>query len=255
MMSTNLLFPIIQDGEGTPVFLVPSAGATPFTLVQLARSLRLQRPVYSFEFAGMEEGRSVHTSIEEMAAAYLGELRTVQETGPYNIGGHCVGGLVAYDIAAKIEAEGDSVAALILLESFPPFKDKVAKDLDQANERILSSDVLIETEKAYQFATVQIQEQLSRLPPKYAKRFGRFCGEQLAMGKRYRATPIRAPITLLRTSTHLGMVFQDWKAYSAGGFTEQVVTGTSFSMLNPPNVGFLGERLDKVLSTPQSRRH
>ncbi len=55
--------------------------------------------------------------IEAMAQAQIRLLRTVQPHGPYRLGGFCVGGLVAYEMARKLRAAGEEVAALILVDA------------------------------------------------------------------------------------------------------------------------------------------
>ncbi len=102
------------------MFLIPAAGSTPLSLIRLARSLHADRPVYSFMFAGLEDGQAPHDSIESMASAYLKEMRTVQKTGPWFVGGHCFGGNPAFELARQLEAAGDPASAVIVLESMPP---------------------------------------------------------------------------------------------------------------------------------------
>ena len=250
-MKNNLLIPIVRDGTGAPVFFVPSAGTTIISLVKLARSLTSQRPVHAFEHTGLEDRQLPPTSLEEVAAAYLAEIRAVQESGPYTLGGHCWGGLVAFDIAAKLEAEGDEVALLLLLESIPPRSDAVVETGDVTNPPDPKS-VAAETEKALNVMYEQIRGNLLRLPPQTAERFGRLCREQIDMGIRYRASPIAAPMVLLRTPTHPGLVFQGWTYLGTGGFEERVVPGDAFSMLSPPHVGVLAAQLDKVLCGPDA---
>ena len=66
-------------------------------------------------------------SIEEMAAAHLAALRAVRPKGPYVIGGFCIGGLVAYELAQQIEASGDTVEMLLVIDAAP--EDKVLRAL------------------------------------------------------------------------------------------------------------------------------
>jgi thioesterase domain-containing protein len=55
--------------------------------------------------------------VEEMAAHYLREIRTVQPKGPYYLAGYCFGGNVAFELARQLEAGGEKVAFLGLLDS------------------------------------------------------------------------------------------------------------------------------------------
>ncbi|MBC8087231.1 MAG: amino acid adenylation domain-containing protein [Phycisphaerae bacterium] len=56
-------------------------------------------------------------TIETMAAAHVRELRKVQPTGPYRIGGYCAGGLIALEIARELSRAGETVEQLFLVDS------------------------------------------------------------------------------------------------------------------------------------------
>jgi thioesterase domain-containing protein len=55
-----------------------------------------------------------------MASAHLTSVRALQPHGPYVLGGECVGGVVAYEMAQQLVAAGETVAALILLDTWCP---------------------------------------------------------------------------------------------------------------------------------------
>jgi thioesterase domain-containing protein len=57
-------------------------------------------------------------SVEEMARGRLADIRARQPRGPYRLGGYCIGGLVAYETARQLEAQGERVEALFLVDSF-----------------------------------------------------------------------------------------------------------------------------------------
>ena len=57
-----------------------------------------------------------------MAADYVKEIRTFQPDGPYLLVGECVGGVVAYEVARQLEAQGQTVALLALLDADCPRK-------------------------------------------------------------------------------------------------------------------------------------
>jgi thioesterase domain-containing protein len=154
-------------------------------------------------------------------------------------------------MAAKLEAGGDTVAILVLLESIPPLSRGAAADRENTNEQDRPEGVSSETEKALYLTFEEIRRQLGLLPPEIAQRFGQFCREQIRMSFGYRASPINAAIALLRTPVHPDVVFQGWKHFSTN-FVEHVVPGETFSMLSPPHVTILGARLDKVLANALS---
>lgn len=89
-----------------------------FYCFALARSLGAAQPFYAlepFKFDGLQ----IPPSIEAMAAAHNKLLRIVQPEGPYLLGGFCNGGLVAYEMARQLHAEGDTVDLLVLMNPTP----------------------------------------------------------------------------------------------------------------------------------------
>ncbi|HUX21431.1 MAG TPA: amino acid adenylation domain-containing protein [Spirochaetia bacterium] len=101
----------------TPLFSVPPAGSTVSAFGLLARGLSSDQSLFSFQPRGVEEGEVPHLSIEEMAEAYVREMKEVQPQGPYLLSGRCFGGYVAYEMAQRLLAAGDRVAALIIIDS------------------------------------------------------------------------------------------------------------------------------------------
>jgi amino acid adenylation domain-containing protein/FkbH-like protein len=87
--------------------------------VNLAKRLGTRQPVFGFSSRGLD-GRAEFTTIEEMAAQYVSDLRVVQPRGPYHLGGYCFGGNVAYEMARRLEAQGEKVALLVLFNCAPP---------------------------------------------------------------------------------------------------------------------------------------
>lgn len=56
-------------------------------------------------------------TVELMAQRYLGVLRDAQPHGPYLLGGYCHGGLIALEMAQELQAQGEKVELLVLVET------------------------------------------------------------------------------------------------------------------------------------------
>ncbi len=110
------LVPIQTGGARRPFFYLHvhwQGGA--FYCFPLAHDLGSDRPFYvvdPYKFDGLP----VPPTIEAMAAAYLESIRTVQPEGPYLLGGFCGGGLIAYEIAQQVRAQGQAVDKLVLID-------------------------------------------------------------------------------------------------------------------------------------------
>ena len=104
-------------GTRPPMFFVHGAGGgNLWTYTNLIPHLDPDQPVYAFESRGMRS-HAEFTRVEDMARHYLQEIRTVQPQGPYYLGGYCFGGNVAFEMARQLEAAGEPVALLTLLDS------------------------------------------------------------------------------------------------------------------------------------------
>jgi thioesterase domain-containing protein len=113
------LVPIQDSGSNPPFFCVHALGGLVVGFRHLARHLGADQPVYGLQAQGMEGKRPILTRVEDMAANYIEEIRTVQPHGPYYLGGLCFGGWVAYEIAQKLHARGEEVGLLALFDSYP----------------------------------------------------------------------------------------------------------------------------------------
>jgi thioesterase domain-containing protein len=82
----------------------------------LARSLGHQQPFYALTPMGFV-GRSQPSSIEGMARCYVRDIRKVQPSGPYLLGGYCNGGVAAFEIARQLQQSGEHVKVLALVRA------------------------------------------------------------------------------------------------------------------------------------------
>ena len=246
-MNDKLLVTLSGDGDAEPLFLVPASGLTPFSFIKLAEIFSGSRPVYSFQFPGLMDRREPHGSIYEMADDYVRDISELIPEGPLVIGGHCWGGLVALEVVHRLEIDGREVRKLLLMESLPP--PRIQGDSQGA---VTLEESFAETPhvfaKALRVTFEQMFQQLGSLPENIVEKFGRFGVQQLQMSSAYEARPIQAPIAMLRTQIHNAEVFSPWRQLSSGGYSEQEVSGETFSILAPPYVAGLCRDLEKSLA-------
>ncbi|MBS0366469.1 MAG: amino acid adenylation domain-containing protein [Proteobacteria bacterium] len=117
---------ITPAGSGTPLFLVPGIGGNAVGYYELARLLGPGQPVYGLESRGLDGLQKPLTRIPDIAARFVADMRSVQPRGPYLLGGACVGGVVAYEIAQQLIAAGEQVRLLAMFDSWPPSANRAA---------------------------------------------------------------------------------------------------------------------------------
>lgn len=118
------LIPLQAKGWRRPLFLVSGAHAHEDGFLRFVGSLMphmpKDQPIYGFKARGLDGVSAPHGSAEEMAAAYLAEMRELQPEGPYLLLGNCVGGIVAFEMAQQLRAAGQEVGMLALLDTTAP---------------------------------------------------------------------------------------------------------------------------------------
>jgi thioesterase domain-containing protein len=111
---------IRPGGARTPFFCVHGAGGNVLNFRDLARAMDEAQPFYGLQARGVDGVTAPHASIEEMAAAYLAEVRELQPEGPYLLGGYSGGGMVAFEMARLLTSAGQQVPLLAFLDTFHP---------------------------------------------------------------------------------------------------------------------------------------
>ncbi len=111
-----------ESGSQTPFFyLHGDLFGGGFYSSKLSRALGPDRPFYVLPPFDVRHC-SKAPSAEEMAAAHLQTLRSVCPRGPYIVGGFCLGGIVAYELAQRIVASSERVEMLLLIDASPEDK-------------------------------------------------------------------------------------------------------------------------------------
>jgi amino acid adenylation domain-containing protein len=113
------LVPIQTSGSKPAFFCVHGVGGNVLNLRQLARHMSPNYPLYGLQAQGLDGKRPGLGSLEEMAAHYLKEIRSIQPQGPYFLGGYSLGGLIAYEMAQQVSTAGEEVAFVALFDTYP----------------------------------------------------------------------------------------------------------------------------------------
>jgi len=131
---TNLrLVALRLRGNKPTLYCVPGAGGDTLQVRLLARHLGEDQPVFAFQPRGFDGRSPFPRSIEEIANSYIDAMRLHQPRGPYYLCGLSSGGVVAFEMARRLVAEGEEVRFLGLLDShggdYPKHRKFLAKFL------------------------------------------------------------------------------------------------------------------------------
>ncbi|MCC6775207.1 MAG: non-ribosomal peptide synthetase [Hyphomicrobiales bacterium] len=114
------LVEIKKGGDRPGLFCVHGAGGNVLNFRDLSWGLHPDQPFFALQARGIDGISRPHRSIEEMAEAYLEEIRAQQPRGPYFLAGYSGGGIVAFEMARRLTALGEQVPLLVFLDTFHP---------------------------------------------------------------------------------------------------------------------------------------
>lgn len=223
--TANLALVPIQNPPQTgrpPLYLVPGNLGNVFTdLGLVARHLPPEQPLY-----GLQDGVDIPSQVPAMAAHYLREIRQVQAEGPYYLGGICSGGVVAYEMAQQLQAAGEEVALLALVEAFP--HENRLKSVWSIAGRFLNrlrrrEEDDVEAAEESENETMNTQERGAFLRLK-AKVVTNMLGVT-----RYSLKPYSGPIDAYFCDESLSSPYQpvrSWEQVAGGGFALHALPGT-----------------------------
>ena len=112
------LVPINASGNRPPLFLVHAAEGNILLYRSLATHLGADQPVFGLQSAGLDGISPVDAKFERVARRYLDEIRKIQPHGPYMLGGYCLGGTLALEMAQQLIQAGETVGLVALIETF-----------------------------------------------------------------------------------------------------------------------------------------
>ena len=276
--------PLQPEGQDPPLFLLPGAIGSVLYLQPLGQALGNTRPVLALPSPGLD-GQPPLNSVAELATHHLRALRHHQPRGPYHLADHSSGGRVAFELARQLEQEGERVACLVILDSTAP---DPTRERPERRERQLLADLVdvfeVLSGQLFGLSREAIQAETDTAAA-YALVMAAFqrCGVLFSQGAPvaelqalltvYRAAgqaheghvvedPLRAPIHLLRASDRGGAeAFQDqrpawgWGECTRAGVVVGDVAGTHITMLAPPQVAALAERLGAVLTAGEGAQN
>ncbi len=124
------------DAGKPPFFLVAGMFGNVLNLRHLASLVGTDRPFYGLQARGLYGGEEPHASFDEMATAYIEEIRHVQPHGPYTIGGFSGGGITAFEMAHQLTEAGEEVSMLLMLDSLLPVEPPITT-LDRVRVQLL----------------------------------------------------------------------------------------------------------------------
>jgi len=261
---------IQPGGARTPFFCIHAAGGNVLEYHDLARLVGRDHPFYGLQAKGLHGKSDPHTSIKEMAAHYIKEMREIQPAGPYLLGGRSSGGTIAFEMSCQLEAMGEKVGLLALLDTYPAgyfkllpgaatFRQRAARRAKKWESHITNLRGLSARAKVryaltkLHYAPAKAKHKIYRRAYKLYKKFGKPLPPVLqnieeinfAAVKDYEPQVYSGDVTLFLASdlTSDYDLHDGWRELVKGRIESHEISGNHINIIKEPHVCELAERL------------
>jgi amino acid adenylation domain-containing protein len=263
------LVPLQVNGTKRPFFAIHGGQGGVLFYKTLVEHLGSDQPFYALRTRGVDYPDRPHRRVEEMATCYIEAIRQVQPEGPYCIGGASFGGIVAFEMAQQLHAQGQSIEALVFFDT--EGVDEVTQRLPLSQRiintfRYLPKNGLVETLRRIQLrilklfmgeSAVEFYRETGQLPNPSSPTLEVW---KTIMNVNREAADCYVPqvypgsVTLLRAiddSTHMWnyhTLDYGWGKYAQGGVEQYDLPGTHTGMFQEPYVQHLAQTLNALLN-------
>jgi thioesterase domain-containing protein/acyl carrier protein len=283
LVAINPVEPARQTGSKPPFFCVHALGGNVLEYYDLANYLGKAQPFYGLQSGGLDGKHAAHTRVEDMAAHYIKEMRELQPAGPYFIGGRSLGGMIAFEMARQLRAQGEGIGLLALLDTYPSGYAKLLRDqttlrahLESAVSRTkahlanlsslsLADKVLYLVAKS-KFAPRKMKSHVWRRVYSSLANLGRPLPRALQDIKELNSLAVReyvphvydGHVTLFWASSDLRAsvdFVEGWRALAGGGIVVHEIPGSHLDIVKEPHVQELAKKLSGCLQRAQAIEH
>ena len=257
--ATVILLRASGNTRATPLFCVAGAGSPAVSLRPLADALGEDRACYGVQARGLEETARPDRTIEAAARRPLAEIRAIQPTGPYLLAGYSYGGLVAFEMACALEATGERVALLAVLDTPAPSVMLTRGERLAASAPARQHGVASRVRWAARASQLHGRERVALatagiLPRRSLHQYHLFFRYARRMTRAYHpASTFAGPILVVRVADSPFEPDLGWSAFARGPITTIEPPGNHDSMVRRPYVTTLGAMLSRACADADVR--
>ena len=195
------------------------------------------------------------------AQAYVTEMKILQPRGPYYFGGTCQGAMISFEMARQLEAMGDTVALLAILNQWPRenTRDKSRTRIRDVRRRLKTLSRWSASER-FTFYSNFVKRRIRWVAKGLDNREQAMVRlhSEVYWPKDFTAPKLNARVSLIRTLRQPG-IYEDtdeamgWAGRTLSGVDIAYMSGEPFRIFSNENVSDLGEKLTDAIQAGMKR--
>ncbi|MFP4220444.1 MAG: amino acid adenylation domain-containing protein [Phormidium sp.] len=263
-LAGSSIISIQPEGNKPPIFGVHILGRGMQYYRPLAKHLGPHQPLYGLSVNPTDEKSDEAKDIKELSRLYIRDLQTLQPQGPYYLLGVSFGGRVAFEMAQQLQAQGDDVALLGLIDTTARTGVKHLPPTSRVSghwQKLQEEGVQYITRKLKARAG-RIRYRQQALVATIYQRFGKPVPETLQavasrekniqLKKQHFPEAYQGKVTLFRAQDRKAEVgteidpYYGWRDIAVGGLDIYDIPGDHLLMLQEPHVQVLAEKIQEI---------
>jgi amino acid adenylation domain-containing protein len=229
---TNLS--IIQpDGDRFPLFCVHGDEGNFY----LPKYLGKDQPFFGFFHQGEDGHPLPYQNVQSIAAHFISELKQVRPEGPYHLAGYSFGGLVAFEMAQQLQAAGDTIPMVMLLDTYAPEPYAAVMKAERKLHMPLKNLLLR--------ALVKFIHGMGKALPTRLRHFYVIDTYDQATA-RYAPKRYGGQVTVIKATDSPGAPDMGWNAFASNVFMRNS-SGDHYNMIMEPHVRNLADQMAQAM--------
>src|ERR1700674_1681498 len=222
-------------------------------------------------------------TMEDVAKHITVAIRHRQPEGPYYLGGFCGDGVLAFETARKLRAQGETVPLLVLFEvqtpdRYPDFKGKLFQlramigrlGIRRLGRHLTNLRQTNEAERKRSYVSSRVKELIRDLKNLlwqvsidwnlriHRGRLNDFRQVLFMAEKVYHPRDYDGDVAVFRCTEYRATAYEDrhggWREFVGGSLEVHEVPGDHMGILDEPNVRTLAEKLSSCLKAAERKR-
>ena len=257
------LVPLKVSGSKPPVFCIHAGGGHIFFYNTLARHVGPDQPVYALQPIGLDGINEYHQSIEEMAAHYIDEIRSVQPNGPIALLGTCLSTAVCHEMTIQLQRAGEQISLLAMVDGAPEHFEPDLSSTTKGRAKAFVSRFKEAPVGAIFHLLGNRKEELKKKlelskKSKQEQTLEKMQRHLFLLYERYDWKPHDGKVTLIRcsefaNSPEKAWLVTSWSGLANGGLEVVDVPGHHLTLFEEPEVLGLAKQLEQCMENASCR--